>query len=77
MYEALCGASPRPNRTARPRRNGALGGLTKPALGDAEDCEGREKRTHIGRGSQHCSEYQAELKKRGIWLRRSLKQNPN
>jgi hypothetical protein len=66
VYEALCDASPRPNRLAPPRRNGALGGLSKPALGDAENYEGWEKRTHVGRGSQYCSEYQAEIKKRGI-----------
>ena len=52
----------------RHRRDGALSGLTKPALDDAEDCEGWEKRIHIGRGSQYCSEYQAELKKRGRQL---------
>jgi hypothetical protein len=51
VYEALCGVSPRPKRLARPWRNGALGGLTKPALGDAENYEGWEKRTHIGRDS--------------------------
>jgi transposase InsO family protein len=60
---------------ARPWRNGALGGLSKPALGDAEDCEGWEERTHIGRGSQYCSEYQAELKKRGIRISMSGKGN--
>ena len=76
MYEALCGASPRPSRLARPWRNGAISGLSKPALGDAEDCEGREKRTHVGRGSQYCSiEYQAELKKRGIRISMSGKGN--
>jgi transposase InsO family protein len=73
VYAALCGAAPRPNRLARPWRNGALGGLTKPALGDAENYEGWEKRTHIGRGSQYCSEYQAELKQRGIRISRSGK----
>jgi len=60
---------------ARPWRNGALGGLTKPALGDAENYEGWEKRIHIGRGSQYCSEYQAELKKRGIRISMSGKGN--
>jgi hypothetical protein len=57
VHEALYGASsPRPNRLAWPRRDGALGGLTKPALGDDDD---------LG-GTQYCSvEYKAELKKRG------------
>jgi transposase InsO family protein len=75
VYAALCGAAPRPNRLARPWRNGALSGLTKPTRDDAEDCEVWEERTHIGRGSQYCSEYQAELKKRGIRFSMSGKGN--
>jgi hypothetical protein len=42
--------------------------LTKPALGDAENYEGREKRTHIVRGM-------AELKKCGIRIPMSGKGN--